>query len=238
LRYYLLILLCLLGFVANAQTLKGIVTDARTGKPLSTVTVVNMVTQQATYTNEEGEFSLPAKSGQLITFSYIGFKTTQRTMPPTLNMASVRVELQPLNIELDELVVRPGYTDYQVDSIRRRSTYARVLARQKVTSIMSPFSFVADKISRKSKRAYAFQKSFNYWENQLFIDSRYTPELVNRLTHLTGDTLAHFMNTYPMPADYARAATELELKMWIRNNYKQWLNKPKDSTLMAPSQVR
>jgi hypothetical protein len=229
LRHYLFIFLLLAGMGAHAQVLKGVVMDTRSGNPLSTVTVVNMTTQQSVYTNEEGEFSISGKSGQQIAFSYLGYKTVQRTMPPTLNIANIRIEMIPLNVELDELVIRPGMTDYQIDSAERRSTYSRVLARQKVISIMSPVSLIADMISKKSKRAYAFQKSFYYWENQLFIDSRYTPELVSKMTGLHGDTLAHFMNTYPMPVDYARTATELELKMWIRYNYKLWMNKSTDS---------
>jgi hypothetical protein len=50
--------------------------------------------------------------------------------------------------------------------------------------------------------------------------------LVAALTGLTGDTVGYFMNANPMPFDYARAATDLELKMWIRYNYKQWLKNP------------
>jgi hypothetical protein len=33
------------------------------------------------------------------------------------------------------------------------------------------------------------------------------------------------MNTYPMDYEFARTATDLELKMWIRHNYKDYLLK-------------
>jgi len=225
------ILACLLAPAAFAQVVKGMVTDARTGDPLAVVTVVNMATQQAVYTDRQGEFVITAKSGERLAFSYMGFKTQERMAPPAINIATMRIEMEPLSIEMDELVVRPGYSNYQLDSIKRRETYARVLAQKKRTSIMSPVSLIADKFSKRRKRIYAFQKSFNYWETQMFIDSRYTTELVNRMTGLTGDTLAHFMNANPMPADYARTATDLELKMWIRDRYKRWLSGPNhDST--------
>ncbi|RYE25122.1 MAG: hypothetical protein EOP51_05175 [Sphingobacteriales bacterium] len=211
---------------AAAQVLKGVVVSAQTGEPLYPVTVVNVVTQQSTYTNQQGEFAISAKSGNQLAFSFIGYKTQQKAMPPTLNIANERVEMEPLTYQLQDVIIRPGWTKYQKDSIARRETYARPLARQKVTSIMSPVSLIADKISRKSQQTYRFQKSFNYWEGERFIDSRYTPELVSILTDLNGDTLAHFMNAYPMPYDYARTATELEIKMWIRNNFKEWIAKP------------
>jgi hypothetical protein len=57
---------------------------------------------------------------------------------------------------------------------------------------------------------------------QKYVDTRYTASLVNKLTGLSGDTLATFMNTYPMEYEYARHATDLELKAWVRDNYKDY----------------
>lgn len=223
----------LTAFAVHAQMLKGIVADGSDGRALYPVTVVNVVTQESAYTNENGEFSIRAKTGEEIVFSFLGYTTIRRSMPATLGIATMRVEMFTQNYKLNEVIVRPGYTNYQLDSIRRKSTYSRVLARQKVTSIMSPVSFLADRISHKSRQAYAFQKNFNKWEGERFVDSRYSPELVTRLTQLTGDSLGNFMNAYPMPYDYARTATELEIQMWVRYNYKQWLHRPKDSLMQA-----
>lgn len=207
---------------AKGQVLKGVVADAESGETLFPVTVVNLSTQESTYSNKMGEFSISAKNGDQIMFSFIGYETVKRPMPPTLNIANIRVDMKLQNYQLQNVLVR-GLTKYQKDSIERRATYIRTLSRQKTTTIMSPVSLLAERLSKRSKQIYNFQKSFNYWEGQRFIDSRYTPELVNTLTGLTNDSLAHFMNAYPMPQDYARSATELELKMWIRYNYKQWV---------------
>ncbi len=215
---------------AHAQILKGVVVDKRTGEALYPVTIVNVITQQSTYTNYDGEFAITAKSGEQLIFSFIGYKTQQKSMPPTLNIATSRIEMEPLTYELQNVLIRPGLTKYQKDSIERHETYIRTLSRQRTTSIMSPVSLIAERVSKHSKQIYRFQKSFNYWEGERFIDSRYTPELVSMLTNLSGDTLANFMNSYPMPYDYARTATDLEIKMWIRYNYKQWLAKPYQSS--------
>jgi hypothetical protein len=225
-RILLLLLLCIYAPALMAQVLKGVVVDKVSGEPLVSVTVVNTLTQEATYTDDKGEFTIKARSGEPIGFSRIGYEALRKSMPPALGVASMRVELEPMSIMMEDVIVRPGYTPYQVDSIRRRTTYARALERQKVKSVMSPVSLIADRLSKRSKQIYAFQKSFNHWEGERFIDSRYTPELVQTLTGLTGDTLAHFMNSYPMPHDYARAATELEVKMWVRHNYRQWQARP------------
>ena len=189
------------------------------------VTIVNLATTQTVYSNARGEFSIAAKNGAQIAFSYFGYKTVQKVAPPGINYAEVQVEMRPLNYQLKEYTVRPGISPYQVDSAERRQTFSRALSRQR-SSIMSPFSFLAERLSKNSKRIYRFQKSYEVWEDSRFIDSRYTPELVYALTGLQGDSLANFMNANPMPYDYARSATELELKMWIRFAYKQWMKNP------------
>ncbi|GBL35256.1 hypothetical protein EMGBS15_08510 [Filimonas sp.] len=45
------------------------------------------------------------------------------------------------------------------------------------------------------------------------------------MTQLEGDDLASFMNQYPMDYEYARVATELEIKMWIKYNFQDYLKK-------------
>ncbi|XZF12680.1 carboxypeptidase-like regulatory domain-containing protein [Chitinophagaceae bacterium MMS25-I14] len=225
-RYTLLISCLLLCLTSGAQTLKGLVVDGENGKALWPVVVVNVRTQQSTYTDDNGEFTIPAESGDQVAFSYIGYKTLQFKMPPTLGISQQRIIMHQLSVQLKEYIVRPkNYTKYQIDSLERRSTYSRALARERGGAIASPVTFLAERLSKRSKQIFAFQKEYNHWENEKFIDTRYTPELVGALTNLSGDTLAHFMNTYPVPYDYARTATELEFKMWIRTNFREWMKK-------------
>jgi len=49
------------------------------------------------------------------------------------------------------------------------------------------------------------------------------------MTGLTGDSIHLFMQQYPIDYEFARSATDLEIKMWVRNNYKQWLKANQDS---------
>jgi hypothetical protein len=209
-----------------AQVLKGIVTEAQTGKPLSSVTVVNITTQESSYTDENGHFSLPLTNGRQIVFSFVGYKTIQKYITDEELSSSVRIAMPILRYELQELILRPNYTPYQSDSLHRRKVYSRTLAWKRTGSIMSPFSLLADWLSHKSKQRYTFQKNYNRWEDEKYIDTRYTPQLVESLTGLTGDSIGYFMNANPMPYDYARTATELELKMWVRYQYRLWIKNP------------
>ncbi len=197
--------------------------DKYNNEPLYPVSVINLATEEVTYTNRRGEFTIQAKSGEKVVFTFIGYKARHYMMPISVGVYNTKIELEPATYRLQELIIMPDYTEYQVDSITRKKTYTPALSRQKSSPFTSPFSFVAEKFNKRSKQIFKFKKNFNKWEDERFIDSRYTPELVMEQTGLSGDSVGHFMNANPMSYDYARAATELELKMWIRYNYKQWL---------------
>jgi hypothetical protein len=73
----------------------------------------------------------------------------------------------------------------------------------------------------------AFQERFKAGENQLFTDTRYNAAAVTALTGLEGASLSAFMNACPIPYDFVRTATDLEVKMWIRYNYRLWSEQQK-----------
>lgn len=214
-----------LHFRGSGQKLFGRISDKESGVPLYPVSVTNLVTRVSILNNEDGSYSIDAKGGEAVAFTLMGYKAQQKTVPYNIGAVEVNVQLAPISYELDETTVI-GLTKYQKDSIYRRTTYARPLAARHA-GFMSPFSVLAEQFSKKSKRTFKFQKDFYNWETELFVDSRFTPDLVHELTGLGGDTLAHFMNTNAMPYEYARTATDLELKMWIRSHYKSYMKEEK-----------
>jgi CarboxypepD_reg-like domain len=230
---YFTYLLLFVSLTARAQSLQGVVTDAITGKALYPVTVVNVSTQEVTYTSERGTYAILAKPGEVVAFTYIGYKTVEKVKPNSVLVATLDIAMDRTTYQLQEFKIRPGHlTQYQIDSLERVQTYRVVLARRPPSPFMSPASAIAEQFSRRAKRAYEFQKNFYAGETEKFIDTRYTPDLVTKLTGATGDTIGHFMYAYPMPYDYARTATDLELQMWIRSNYRLWMQAvAKDSIL-------
>ena len=188
------------------------------------VTVFNARTQQGTTTSQTGLYTIFAEPGDPVIFSSIGYKTTQRPKPPAVLVATMNITMEPASSELKEFTLRAGHlSKYQTDSIENRAIYKRTLLRKPPSPFNSPVSAIAEKFSKKAKMAYQFQQNFYAGETEKFIDTRYSPEMVGNLTGLTGDSIGHFMYAYPMPYDFAREATDLEVKMWVRNNYKQWV---------------
>ncbi len=232
-RYALFSFCLLLVITVNctSQTMQGMVTDATTYKPLFPVTVVNINTQQAAYTDVNGFYVIPARPGDKIAFSYVGYKTVEKLKPVSVLIATQNITMQRREYELDEVFLRPDkLTQYQKDSIERRQIYHFALDREPPSPVMSPVSALAEKLSGKAKRIYRFQGEFAWWEKQKFIDNRYTADVIRSVTDMRDDsTISAFMAAFPMPYDYARAATNLEMKMWIRDNYKAWMPHRADS---------
>lgn len=111
LRYYILYLFAFLVIVDNgfAQTseVSGKVTDATTGEALAFVHVLTENSKFGCTTDIDGNFRMKVspKSENLV-FSYIGYEE-QLVAISQVNMRLL-VKLQPIEIELGEVVVRPG----------------------------------------------------------------------------------------------------------------------------------
>lgn len=222
-KYFFSLLFLLQLFTAEAQVWRGTITDADSEQPLQGVTITNTSTNMFIFTDEKGQFDIQGKAGDKVTFYCPGYTKETHIIIPVVEGIRLHFRMRLSSRELKEVIIRKQFdTEYQRDSAERRSTYSRALARER-SSLSSPLSFLAERVSKKGRQLHRFQKSYISWEEEQFKDSRYTPELVNSLTGFEGDTLAHFMNDYPLSMDYARSATDLELKMWIRYNYKQYL---------------
>lgn len=226
------ILVFLIGMPAllKAQGLEGVVTDYESNETLIGIVVHNLRSDESTLTDANGHFKIAAVNNDEIEFSFLGYYPFRMRMPDGGNVYR-KLSLKKKLFELGEVEIRPDYTPYQIDSIERAKTYQLALSRQRASSsvlgsVFSPMSALAEQFNKGSKQIARFQKNFPKWEDQKFVDTRYSYKEVADLTGLGGDTLAAFIAQNPMNVDFARNATDLEIKMWIKYNYKQWIQKP------------
>jgi TonB-linked SusC/RagA family outer membrane protein len=84
---------------AQDRTISGTVTDQ--SGPLPGVTILKKGTTQGTETDFDGNYTIQAKTGDVLVFSFVGMKTTERTVGSSNNI-SVTMETDNL---LEEVVV-------------------------------------------------------------------------------------------------------------------------------------
>ena len=99
--FTLLTLILTINLYAQNTTLKGVIVD-ETDTPLIGATVQVKGTSTGTITDFDGNYTIKANKGAVITFSYIGYKTQEIkfTGQPTVN-----IKMVPDNQTLDEVVV-------------------------------------------------------------------------------------------------------------------------------------
>jgi hypothetical protein len=217
----------------RAQVLiTGTVVDTLSQYPLYPATVLDKTTGRSVYADSAGNYQIMVAPGDLLHFSYVGFYTQTYQVPLRLTRIIHNVFLMPRTQRLSEVRVN-ALTPYGKDSLDRATTFGDYLNAPK-TRLMDregdhaeggfgvsfhPITYFS-KAERNKRR---FQKMFPNFENDAFIDSRYTPQLVTRLTGLTGDSLAQFLHQFRPAYDFTRAASDLEFWSWIKNQYKNWI---------------
>lgn len=99
--FTLLTLILTINLYAQNTTLKGVIVD-ETDTPLIGATVQVKGTSTGSITDFDGNYTIKANKGAVITFSYIGYKTQEIkfTSQPTVN-----IKMVPDNQTLDEVVV-------------------------------------------------------------------------------------------------------------------------------------
>ena len=148
-------------------------------------------------------------------------------MVSALNNNTQIIHLSVKTVNLTNVIIKQGPTKYQLDSAKRADIYKDAFEYSQTKSVMSPVTSVYQKFSKKHKDMRRFQEQIVDFEQQKFIDTRYSEELTSSMTKLKDDELGQFMKAYPMELDFARAASELEIKMWIKYNFQDYLKKKK-----------
>ncbi len=202
--------------------------SGETKLPLYAVIVTNLNSLQSTTTNKQGVFFITANQGDSLSFTLSGYHII---LLEAIAGNETIAELWPITYKLPVYTV-PNLTPYQRDSIEMATLYNKELNKKPVKPSISfdngivvsgLIGSAVQKMSRSYKNSKRFKKNFKNDAEQKFIDTRYTPALVGSLTGLTGDTLALFINTHPMEYKFARLATDLELKAWVRDVFKDYL---------------
>ncbi|GAL79921.1 SusC outer membrane protein [Algibacter lectus] len=131
----LLLVTLLIGYASaswSQSKVSGVVTDSQ-NVPIPGVNVIIKGTSNGAATDFDGNFQLNAKSGDVITFSFIGFVTKELTYK---GQGSLNVKLEEDAAQLDEVVVI-GYGSVKRTDLTGavESLDTKALTEQKKTDI-------------------------------------------------------------------------------------------------------
>lgn len=232
-RYIYFVILLLVSPFAQGQLLEGVVLDNETKEPIQGVTVIDKKSNIIVISDATGHYALQTLTGDTIVFSHTAYKPVTEVLLFSLGRRYKVILMEHSMHRLKETTVT-GLTKYQEDSLKTREEYKQPM-RQRPGEVKTYLGFgvateglisnLVGNITGYNQRQKKFKNTLIAEEHSKFIDTRYTTKLVHELTGLEGDSAANFMNTYHMSYEFARAATDLEIKMWIKHNYKDYLEK-------------
>jgi len=224
------LLIVLLSFIVASQVdaqivFKGTIIDSAKNITINSVRVENLSTHQGDYSNLDGFFSIEGKEGDYIIFSYLGFNNKVIRLSSSFNNSNQIIKMTVKTVGLKGVTIKQGPTQYQTDSAKRADIYKDAFEYTQSKSAMSPITSLYQIFSKKHKNMRHFQDQIVDIEKQKFIGTRYSEELTAQMTGLKDDALIKFMQAYPMEVEFARAASDLEIKMWIKYNFQEYSKK-------------
>jgi hypothetical protein len=240
----LFILLCTPAIILRAQTVSGRVENEEDGAPVTNVLIQNLNHKDInTVSDEKGHYSIETRIGDSLRFSLLGFSSRVLIFNGENGYWFKSVLMKTEHQMLDNVVIKAGPTKYQQDSIDNRSIFGKKVDEKPIRFGLSKSGGVSagnggfgiklegilsaplQRMSKSYKRQKRFQKRYKADEKQFYIDSRYIADSVTVLTGLKGDAVNLFMQVYPMSYEYAKGASDMEIKMWIKYNYKLWMKR-------------
>jgi hypothetical protein len=238
--YRILSCLLLLCTVTTALYSQQLVEGRIYGKDslaMAGVSVSNKNTGLGTVSNTSGDFLLNAHNGDTLHFSAVGYVSLLIIVNKTQLHDHLSVYLKPQVLELNTLEV--FQKNHSKDSLATRQEYDRIFNYRlpKVGEVVMIMNLgVAVNINqlykllsfKKNKAKFRFKDRLIKHEQEMYVDNRYTPELVERWTGLKGDSLADFIRLYRPSYQFLANAPEYDLLFFIKTAYKQY----KDSLLL------
>jgi hypothetical protein len=218
-------LVCVLFFACNpdgfALIMKGKVYDMKTNQPMPNVNIVNTFTETGMTTDSSGTFTINAEKGHLIEFRRIGYKI-------------VRVRIEAVALPYYSIAMREGAFDieeiqitgknYRTDSIENRETYKWAIDHYKLEGldiVQHPF----DALSKRNRQIWAFQKRYEYFEKEKFVDYVFNAKLIRKITKVDSTDMETYRRYYRPTYEQVKTWTEYEFLEYIKRTAAAFLRK-------------
>lgn len=206
-------LLLLLGTEAKGQNIQGQIMDIGDNRPIENVIISNVYHDLAVESDKNGKFTITVKAGELVEFRKNGYKVVRVRIPQgKLPYFTVALQKYDPAVPIFENMASP---DYKSDSIKYAQLYKKELEFPTMTTIQviqHPFSAM----SKHNQQVWAFQKEFNWYQQQKYIDYTFSDKLITSITGLLGDSLRIYKRLFRPTYEQLRNMGEYNYLVYIK----------------------
>jgi hypothetical protein len=225
--------------VSAQQTLRvyGKVYDYFSRKPLDGVTIRSTAGTYA-ISDSTGSYNIVVRYTDSIWFSYLTKNTQKYPVDTISNPMSFEIALYVDAAWLPEVKVRSR--DYTQDSIQNRRDYAKYFNFRKPTGLKLASSQTPTPVPgsvtvgldldeiinvfrfKRTRQLASLQERLIMQEQDKYIDHRFTPYLVQKVTNLGGNDLDSFMVAARPSYEMLQTMNDIELSYYIEQMYKMF----------------
>ena len=184
---------------AYAQNImKGRVQESENKLPILGVYIVNIHTNKAVMTDSSGNFELEVFPDNQVEIQKITYKTIKLRVPKSTlaGFYVLDMDYDSGDIDQDSLMYyinkKPDFFTEREKNAEMYRVYLNHYRKEDLNPLANPFDF----ISKRNKQIWAFQKAFDYWEKEKFIDFVFNDKLILQVTDLNEEALAEFKRLY------------------------------------------
>ncbi len=201
---------------SNAQSIiKGICKDAFTDLPVAKFIIHNLNTKEKVATDATGAWSITVNKNDLIYCTHITYDTIRLRIKNDKLPSYYYLEVKKASTKLPAFVKTEKAQSFAADSAQTYETYKVVLEKPGEDDLDASVAPMAN-MSKKFREEQKFKAQLKGWQQQKFIDQKFSVKRVGRITGLTGDTLTNFMKMYRPSYDLLRSYSDYEFLAYIK----------------------
>ncbi len=206
-----------------AQTIKGEVVDKDNKHAINGVTIENVYTALAVNTSDDGSFVIAASQDQLLEFRKTGYKTVKVRIPKGYSPNYYKIIMEHGFTKVEDMIANNNRYDYVRDSIRYHELYKHEIDFPKLSgidAIAHPFSAM----SSRNREIWKFQKDYDNFEQEKYVDRTFNEAVVTKFTGLTGDSLHYYIRRYRPTYEELRAMNDYTFFTYIKKTVTNYRN--------------
>lgn len=206
-----------------AQSLmEGRIEQYGTEEALADVVIMNVTQNEMYYSDEEGNFNIKVFPKDLIEFKKMGFQIA-RVIIRNGPLPYYRINLEPGSLELPMVFIK-GYS-YKADSIRSTEIYKSMInyhKKEDIDILANPFAL----LDPRSRQIWRFQKMYQQFESEKFIDYVFNEELVLKITPNFDQTyMQAYLKNYRPLYDQVKKWTAYEYLFYVKSTSQKYIKK-------------
>lgn len=234
--YISLILLLSAGkMFAQDISIQGIVFDKDSKQRLTRVYIYNTRTGEGFYNTTKGEFKTTARPGDVLVAALQGYGVDTISIK---SESTVLFYLRRNSIQLEEVVVRDSLKTPAEQLKQAQEEYSTIYSKGAVKDVITTggsnggggaglsITALYSLLSKEGKNARMLQKIIERDYRDAMIDYRFTNNLINKVTGLSGASLLDFKQQYKPGYYFILEANDYELIQFIQKSYQRYLENP------------